>query len=162
MFNIVTETWNPVSGCLYECNYCWARELALTKLKNSQRYSKGFKPSLNETEFKKTFGKGDLIFVSDMGDLFGAFIPKEWIQKVLEHISNFPEATFLFMTKNPKRYFDFLSEIPTNTILGATIETNIDEIAQTDKISKAPSQSERYKAMKTLNWEKKIVSIEPI
>lgn len=69
MFNIVTATWNPISGCLYNCNYCWARDLATTKLKNSHRYSKGFKPSLNETEFRSKFGKGELIFVSDMGDM---------------------------------------------------------------------------------------------
>ncbi len=45
MFNIVTATWNPISGCLYNCVYCWARELAITKLRNTQRYAKGFKPS---------------------------------------------------------------------------------------------------------------------
>jgi DNA repair photolyase len=162
MFNIVTATWNPVTGCLYDCNYCWARELAATKLKNSQRYFKGFKPSLNETEFRTKFSKGDIIFVSDMGDLFGAFVPKEWIRQVLEYISNFSEANFLFMTKNPIRYTELLQYIPKNAILGATIETNIDEIIQTDRISKAPLQSERYTAMKTLDWEKKIVSIEPI
>lgn len=162
MFNIVTATWNPISGCFYDCTYCWARELAITKLKNSQRYSKGFKPSLNEAEFKTRFSKGDLIFVSDMGDLFGSFVPNEWIRKVLEHISSFSEANFLFMTKNPRRYVEFLPYMPPNAILGATIETNVDEIVQTDRVSKAPLQSERYEAMRTLDWEKKIISIEPI
>lgn len=162
MFNIVSGTWNPVSGCLYNCNYCWARNLATTKLQNSHRYLKGFKPNLNEAEFRSRFGKGDLVFVSDMGDLFGSFIPSEWIMRVLNQVSKFPEADFLFMTKNPQRYHEFLPSMPKNTILGATIETNIDEIIQTDKISTAPLPSERYSSMKDLDWDRKMVSIEPI
>jgi DNA repair photolyase len=162
MFNIVTATWNPISGCLYNCTYCWARDLATTKLKNSQRYSKGFKPSLNEKELNVRFDKGDLIFVSDMGDMFADFIPEVWIKRVLDYIGRFPDTDFLLMTKNPRRYIDLLPLIPKNAILGTTIETNIDEILQTDEISNAPLPSERYEAMKGLLWDRKLVSIEPI
>jgi DNA repair photolyase len=162
MFNIVTATWNPISGCLYNCNYCWARELALTKLKNSKRYAEGFKPSLNEREFNVKFTKGDLVFVSDMGDMFGDFVPDTWVKRVLDHIRQFPETDFLFMTKNPERYLELLAYIPENVILGATIETTIDEIVQTDKISYAPLPTCRYEAMKALDWNRKMVSIEPI
>lgn len=162
MFNIVTATWNPISGCLYNCIYCWARDLAITKLKNTQRYATGFKPSLNEKEFSSRFVKGDLIFVSDMGDMFADFIPDSWIKQVLDHIKRFPEADFLFMTKNPKRYLEILPYIPKNAILGVTIETNNDKIIQTHKVSTAPLPSERYQAMKKLDWDRKLVSIEPI
>lgn len=162
MFNIVTATWNPISGCLYNCKYCWARELALTKLKNSHRYSQGFKPSLNEKEFRVKFKKGDLIFVSDMGDMFGDFIPDAWIQQVLDHVRQFPEANFLFMTKNPERYLKLLTYIPENAILGTTIETTNDEIVKTGKITTAPLPTKRYEAMKSLDWKRKMVSIEPI
>lgn len=162
MFNLVTRTWNPVTGCLYRCNYCWARELATTKLRNSHRYIQGFKPMLNEGEFRSKFKKGDFIFVSDMGDLFGDFMPSEWIRKVLDHVRRFSEASFLFLTKNPFRYNEFLFEMPKNAILGATIETNNDQILQTHKISGAPPPSRRYIAMKDLEWDKKFISIEPI
>ncbi len=162
MFSIVTATWNPISGCLFNCNYCWAKDLALTKLKTTKRYSNGFIPSLNENEFKVTFAKGDLIFVGDMGDMFADFIRKDWILKVFTHINKFPETDFLFMTKNPERYLDLLQHIPNNVILGATIETTNDEIIRTDKVSKAPLPSQRYKSMKQLDWNRKIVSIEPI
>ena len=162
MFNIVTATWNPISGCLYNCKYCWARDLAITKLKNSHRYSKGFKPSLNETEFRSKFRKGDLIFVSDMGDMFGDFIPDQWIKRVLDYTRQFPEANFLFMTKNPKRYITMLPHIPDNAILGVTIETDKDEVIEIDKVSNAPPPSKRYEAMRYLNWDKKLLSIEPI
>jgi len=162
MFNIVTATWNPISGCLYNCSYCWARKFALTRLSRVKRYSKGFLPSLNETEFKVKFSKGDIIFVSDMGDMFADSIPAEWIQQVLDHIRKFPEAYFLFMTKNPQRYLDLLQYIPDNAILGATIETTNDEIMKTDKVSTAPLPSQRYESMKNLKWDNKIISIEPV
>lgn len=162
MFKLVSATWNPVTGCLYNCKYCWARELALTKLKKSQRYQQGFKPSLNEAEFKVKFSKGDLIFVSDMGDLFGDFIQSSWIQKVLNHIDHFPEADFLLLTKNPKRYHEFIDRMPKNAILGTTIETNIDRIVEEHNVSISPLPSKRYEAMKNLSWNKKMISIEPI
>lgn len=162
MFNIVTETWNPVTGCLHHCNYCWARELATTKLRNSHRYKEGFKPTLNETEFGTKFKEDSFVFVSDMGDLFGDFIPNEWILRVLEYIGRFPKTFFLFLTKNPIRYEQFLERMPENAILGATIETNRDQIFLANPISNAPLPSNRYFAMKKLNWDKKFISVEPI
>ncbi len=157
MFSIVTETWNPVTGCLHYCRYCWARRLAETRLKNSKRYSNGFTPRLNKEEFSKRF-KGGVVFVSDMGDLFGEFIPDEWIEMVLKHVRKFPNTFFLFLTKNPSRYHNF--DFPENVILGATIETDRDSIYE--GISKAPKPSERIKAMIELDWDAKFLSIEPI
>ena len=99
MFNIVTATWNPISGCLYNCNYCWARDLAITKLKNTQRYSKGFKPNLNENEFSLRFAKGDLVFVSDMGDLFANFVPDNWIKKVIKSAEREDQGNLIQISK---------------------------------------------------------------
>ncbi|MCD6368577.1 MAG: DUF5131 family protein [Thermoproteales archaeon] len=162
MFSIVTKTWNPVAGCLHYCKYCWARKLAVTKLKNSKRYRDGFRPRLNEEEFREKFEKGDFVFVSDMGDLFGDFMPSKWIEKVIKYIRRFPETHFLFLTKNPERYFEFLDIMPENAILGATIETNKDELYLEHVISRAPLPSRRYEAMKRLDWNKKFISIEPV
>ena len=164
MFTIVSETWNPVTGCLHDCIYCWARKLALTKLRHTPRYREGFKPRLNPEEFKKRF-KGGVVFVSDMGDLWGEWVPDEWIRRVLDHIRRFPNTWFLFLTKNPQRYHDFIDEIPPNAILGATIETNRDYYYQegyTPRISRAPLPSRRYRAMRDLDWPLKFISIEPI
>lgn len=156
MFNMVTEIWNPVTCCLHNCKYCWARKLAETRLKNSRRYSNRFKPRLNREEFRRKFN-GGIIFVSDMGDLFGSFIPDEWIEAVLNHVRKYKNTTFLFLTKNPERYRDF--EFLENSILGATIETDKDEIYN---VSDAPKPSKRIKAMIELDWDAKFVSIESI
>jgi DNA repair photolyase len=99
MFGMVTETWNPITGCLHNCVYCWARRLALTRLRNTRRYRDGFKPRLNEEEFRRRFN-GGVVFVSDMGDMWGEWVPDEWIRRVLNHIRRFPNTRFLFLTKN--------------------------------------------------------------
>ncbi|BES82573.1 DUF5131 family protein [Pyrodictium abyssi] len=164
MFTIVSETWNPVTGCDHNCIYCWARQLALTKLRRAPRYREGFRPRLNPEEFRKRF-KGGVVFVSDMGDLWGEWVPDDWIRRVLNHIKRFPNTWFLFLTKNPQRYHDFLDEIPPNAILGATIETNRDSYFQEGhkpRMSSAPLPSRRYRAMKELDWPLKFISIEPI
>jgi len=161
MFNIVGETWNPVTGCIHNCNYCWARKLALSKLRNSRRYRNGFIPRLNPEEFRKSF-KGGIVFVSDMGDLFNVHVKDEWIMRVIRHIRKFPDTFFLFLTKNPARYQEFIGHFPRNVILGTTIETDDDDLYLKHRISSAPIPSRRYKAMKELNWPCKFVSIEPI
>ncbi len=162
MFSVVTRTWNPVTGCLHNCMYCWARRLAETRLKNSKRYRDGFKPRLNKEEFRVRFCEGDLVFVSDMGDLFGDFIKDEWIEAVLDYMRKFPRTYFLLLTKNPQRYHEFIDKFPPNAILGATIETNRDDLYIEHAISGAPLPSKRYEAMKELKWHLKFVSIEPI
>lgn len=161
MFNIVGETWNPVTGCPHNCRYCWARKLALTKLKYSRRYRDGFNTRFNPEELKKSF-RGGVVFVSDMGDLFADTVKDEWILKVLEHTAKFPDTYFLYLTKNPERYRDFLDVFPPNSILGATIETDDDDLYLEHHVSGAPLPSRRIKAMKSLSWSLKFVSIEPI
>ena len=162
MFSIITRTWNPVTGCRHGCRYCWARRLALTKLRNRERYAKGFIPRLNEEEFKVKFNDGEMVFVSDMGDLFGSFIPRRWIIRVINHIRRFPRTFFLFLTKNPQRYEEFIDIMPENAILGATIETNRDALYTEHRISRAPLPSVRIRAMINLTWDKKFISIEPV
>lgn len=56
-----------------------------------------------------------------MADLFGEWIPDEWIQQVIDTVRDNPQWNFLFLTKNPKRYLDF--EFPKNCALGATAAT---------------------------------------
>jgi DNA repair photolyase len=70
MFDVITATWNPVIGCLHNCCYCWARNLAETRLTHMEKYKNGFKPNIAEYELKKTFRR-QYVFACDMGDLLG-------------------------------------------------------------------------------------------
>lgn len=156
MFDNITKTWNPVVGCLHNCTYCWARRLAETKLKDVERYRDGFKPKLVEKELSKRFYR-QYVFVSDMGDLFGEWVPEEWITRVIDAIKESPSSNFLFLTKNPGKYLKYVKLYPENLVLGATIETN-----RNYPVSEAPTPAERYKAIMELPYTNKLVSIEPI
>lgn len=156
MFAEVKKTWNIWVGCEHDCSYCWARDLALGRLKHLPRYHDGFKPRVVEEEMSKTFKSG-LIFVSDMGDLFGEWVPKDGIECVIALMKFSPNATFLFLTKNPLRYFDFVRDFPPNVILGITLESNRDL-----GVTKAPVPFWRFRAFWSLPWDRKMVSIEPI
>jgi len=156
MFVEVKRTWNPVVGCLHECSYCWARIIArrLARMGIKPYADTGFQPSLTHERLKARFREGEFVFVCDMGDLFGEWVPSMWIQSVLDTIRRWPKTTFLLLTKNPGRYLKF--ELPENAIAGATIESNRDY-----QLSKAPPQSTRIKAMSRLK-HRKMISIEPI
>lgn len=159
MFREVTRTWNPFIGCRHGCRYCYARFLALGRLKNSPRYRTGFDPHPVEEELRRRCFRGGYIFVSDMGDLW-SWGSGDDIKRVLEVVENSPAALFLFLTKNPARYHEFLDYMPGNVVLGATIESNIDHPG----ISSAPSITDRMKAMQDpgLKNFNRLVSIEPI
>jgi len=92
-----------------------------------------------------------------MADLFGDWVPKDWILDVLATIEKNPTSSFLLLTKNPKRYKEFLDIYPDNIVLGATIETN-----RNYAVSNAPQTVERYKNMAELPFKSKLISIEPI
>jgi protein gp37 len=64
------------------------------------------------------------IFVCDCADLWGDWIPKEWIEEVLKVVKMCPQHTFQLLTKNPQRYVDF--ELPNNTWAGTTVTSNED------------------------------------
>lgn len=159
MFDIITKTWNPVKGCHHGCKYCWAHGLAEGKLAKTERYADGMTPKLIEKELNRRWNQG-CIFVSDMGDLFGSWVPDEWIEKILDAISKSPKAEFLLLTKNPAKYFDFISSMPKNVILGATIETNKYYKGISDEC--CPHPLERIGAMIRLPWPRKLVSVEPV
>jgi hypothetical protein len=161
MFGWIDNTWNPVVGCLHNCNYCWARKLALGRLKTKPRYLLGFKPQLIEHELSRRF-YDQKVFVTDMGDLFGDWVKREWIEKVIEAITKSPTSTFLLLTKNPKRFNEFVNNIPKNVILGTTIETNKDYPTSSGVIHSPQSRVQRYLSMKTLEYNRKFVAIEPL
>lgn len=123
-------TWNPVTGCLHGCEYCYARRIAGrfgTKLPDNSGYPEAhdgvhclewkikdnpypylFEPTflpfrLKEPEQKT---KPQTIFVCSMSDLFGAWVPDEWIEAVFEACEKAPQHRYLFLTKNPQRYAD--------------------------------------------------------
>lgn len=122
------STWNPVTGCLHGCEYCYARGISgrfgdIKSQSNSTHvldapkryieggkirpYPFGFDPTFHRyrlSEYEKK--KGRNIFVCSMADLFGEWVPDEWIEEVFKACDRAPQHNYIFLTKNPKRYTD--------------------------------------------------------
>lgn len=152
------KTWNPVVGCEHNCVYCWARRQA-KRLRQFCEDCYNFVPHIHKERLRPLrYKKERIVFVVDMGDLFGSWVPSEWILKVLDTLNRSKNVIPLFLTKNPRRYHEFIDMFPKDAILGATIETN----RYYSWISKAPEPMDRIKAMMDLEWPRKFISIEPI
>ena len=165
MFEFVDGTWNPLAGeCIYSCVYCYVEDEKRKPILKS-KYSGGYRVLPHELEqYLYKFGKGITIFVQNMSDLFAEGVYDEDIERVLGVCRDFPENTYLFLTKNPGRYERFLGAdlLPPRTILGTTVESDHYE----GPISKAPAPADRITAMKGLRKHypkvRRFVSIEPI
>lgn len=119
-------SWNPITGCLHGCDYCYARDIA-------ERFKpQGFKPSLysarliapQNTKVPGPRWQDDIgyrgVFVCSMADLFGKWVPAEWIEAVLKSINANPQWTFLLLTKFPLRMAEF--NYPPNVWLGTSVD----------------------------------------
>jgi len=160
MYPWVDETRNPLGGaCKHNCKYCYMKKSPFNK---SEKY-KG-EPFIDERELERIKGSGKTIFICSATDLFGDWVPRQIIEKILERCREYPENRYLFQTKNPHRFGEFV--FPTNTILGTTLETN-----RNYQITSAPPTEERYIEFKYATREnafplhkniERMVSIEPI
>lgn len=156
MFPEVTRTWNPIVGCEHGCSYCYARHLAHTRLRH---LANDFAPTLVARCLQQRFNRG-FIFVSSMGDMWGDWVPDDWILSVLEIVRESPKATFLFLTKNPARYAEFWAHIPSNVVLGATIEGNASTNGQAPAVTQRLVEMARLRGMAP--GRHLMISIEPI
>ena len=154
--------WNPITGCLHGCPYCYARSIArrfsgnikanfaaanyeeilngVFELKepviagNGRQviYPFGFAPTFHEyrlDEIDNPIG-GKNIFVGAMADLFGDWVPEEWILKIIDKAMQVDRHIYLFLTKNPQRMRELADKglLPDgyNFWYGSTITTKED------------------------------------
>ena len=158
MFQSVTHTWNPITGCIHNCPYCWAKSLA-------DRWGKPFYPQFREHFLKdKMPDNGGWIFVGSTGDLMCDGMNHEWIVKVIEYIyNNETDNKFLLQTKNPLRFLywqieTLLRTVQDKIIVGTTFETN------RKTLGTAPPPVDRYEALLWMREQgyRTFISMEPM
>lgn len=138
------SSWNPVTGCFHDCEYCYARKMAtrfagfqpeenpddykfrrggtIVELDGMQArkrkdgkivpapYPFGFTPTLHRYKLDEPqyWNSPKNIFVCSMADLFGDWVPNDWIDDVIRATQRALQHRYLFLTKNPERYDDWL------------------------------------------------------
>lgn len=122
----------------------------ITRENRSLNYPFGFEPTLHKyrLDLSSKIKNGRNIFVGSMCDLFGEWVPDEWIRMVFEKCKEYAQHNYLFLTKNPKRYKEIIST--RNMWFGTTISSN-------DDIEKAFELLNN-----TTKWANKFLSIEPL
>ena len=117
--NIDWADWvdNPVWGCRNSCPYCYARQMARRMGKTPDQ--KSFTPAWMPGNYGKVFPDKPLfIFVNSMSDI--TFWKDTWIELELKKITEYPQHTYFFLTKNPECYGRFL-QFPSNCWFGVSI-----------------------------------------
>ena len=115
-------SWNPITGCNHDCQYCYARDIA-----NRFYGELGFKPAFHPDRLylpyspPKSGSKNNRVFTCSMADLFGEWVPRDWIEAVLDVCKERPAFNFLLLTKNPKRLREF--KFPGNCWVGTTTDS---------------------------------------
>ncbi len=127
-------TWNPVTGCLHGCDFCYAKRI-------DKRFGDGnFTPTFHPKRLIEPLAvkKPSRIFVGSMADLFGDWMwdvyengdeegfasglfAREYVVKCIIRIAKqCPQHTFIFLTKNPKGMQGF--NFPANCWCGTSVE----------------------------------------
>ena len=124
--------WNPVTGCLKDCRYCYARKSAIrfasdwrrnlaerpkvqqvgeklfeldtpwkTKSQRFLNSPTGFLPTMHKYRFDwpQKVKVGSSIMVCTDGDLFGPWVPEEWILQVFAAADEAPQHQYIFLTQ---------------------------------------------------------------
>lgn len=146
-------SWNPVTGCLHGCRYCYAREIA-TSERYAASYPVGFTPLYHPERLpapentKPGRGVKGRVFVCSMADLYGRWVPSEWIESVHKVERDNPQWEYLHLTKFPDRYPDL--DLPATAWIG----TSVDEQARVRIAERAFSKITGVK----VKW----LSLEPL
>ena len=122
-------TWNPVTGCYGPggtkeqpryCPYCYAKRIA-ERFRGTKAFPNGFEPTFHMDRITAPWSirKRSRIFVCSMADMFGDWVAKREIERILRTVRECEYQTFIFLTKNPKRLAEF-NPWPENAWVGAT------------------------------------------
>lgn len=150
------QPWNPLGGeCPHKCSYCSTKTM-MRFPEVRYKYSGELRLFSPLHKIPKT---DKVIFVAAQNDLFANKVNSNVIRYILMTCRNHEGNKYLFQTKNPARYLDFLCDFPVGSVLCTTIETN----RWYPKImGNTPHPELRSMAMNRIKGFEKQCTIEPI
>jgi len=144
-------SFNPITGCLHGCWYCYAKKLFT-------RFHKSFEPIFYPERLKELdkIKKPAKIFVCSVADLFAEWTPITWRNAVLDTIyqPKYNHLIFQLLTKNPER-IPLELEPKKNIWIGATITCQ-------QELVKMGFLVDRWKGIKFVSFEPLLSEVNPL
>lgn len=123
----------------------------------AQPYPYGFNPTFHKYRLNeiKRWTKPRTIFVCSMADLFGDWVPDNWIREVFTACLEAPQHKYLFLTKNFKKYRYLFTAgrlpIRANIFYGITVTSRKELINAQITLSTLPKEAMFISAEPLLN-----------
>lgn len=153
------KTWNPLVGCEFDCRYCrhtFQKLASWQKCVDCQGYTPHEHPERLD-RIPKVDADGT-VFVCGSGDI--SFASREYMRRILAAMRDNPRPAWYLQSKRPECFAPFLDELPPETYLVTTLETERD--AGYDQVSNAPLPMDRWRQFVELRWQRKVVTVEPM
>lgn len=137
-------TLSPITGCQNACrNYCYARKLAITRLKNSYLHGNNIiapipqitRAAASADPFHPRFWKERVetlhqlakakksmgIFLCDMGEIAGPWVPVDWLMDIFDGIETARQHRFYILSKCYNSHV--ILNYPKNVWVGFSVTT---------------------------------------
>ena len=131
-------TWNPIKGyCPNDCPYCYSH-----RIYNRFKWDKELRYEFDAFDGIDSIKEPSRIFAGSMIDIQHHDIPRSWVEWTITLSKDFPQHTFITLTKFPEnlRYFDF----PKNWWIGTTVDEYCHSRRISDLIHNSIRQNIRF------------------
>ncbi len=148
--------WNPVTGCETGCPYCYARRIA-------KQHGDDFTPKFHPERLEAPLlvKKPARIFVCAMGELFGPWVPLDWVSAIYGVMLEAIQHTFIVLTKWPERIHDAVC-YPSDLCLGPEDLRNIWHLTSVENQATWDKRVPELLKLREHGWPVLGVSVEPM